>query len=144
MFYLTTYFCEAMNNIRCNRVSALILSVTFIASFNMIVTNQVLAQNITSSPGLDAKELELINRQPISPVVRANENVLGTEKRSPSFEYQENQGTRITEYSSDGRPVEIKVDSRAGTHYEMSKPINPSPTVPNTTIQRVPSIQLPF
>jgi hypothetical protein len=133
-----------MNNIRFNRVSALIFSVTFIASFNMIVTNQVLAQNTNISPGLDAKELELINRQPISPSVRANENVLGTEKRPTSFEYQENQGTRITEYTSNGRPVEIQVDSRSGTHYEMSKPINSSPTVPNTTIQRVPSIQLPF
>lgn len=110
----------------------------------MIVINQTVAQNTTSSPGLDAKELELINRQPISPTVRANESVLGTEKRPTSFEYQENKGTKITEYSSDGRPVEIQVDSRAGTHYEMSKPINPSPTVPNTSIQRVPSIQLPF
>ena len=144
MFYLTTYLCEAMNNIRFNRVSTLISSVTFIASFNMIVTNQVLAQNITSSSGLDAKELELINRQPISPSVRANENVLGPEKRPASFEYQENQGTRVTEYSSNGRPVEIQVDSRAGTHYQMSKPISPSPTVPNSTIQRVPSLQLPF
>jgi len=70
-----------MNNIRFNRVSALIFSVTFIASFNMIVTNQVFAQNTNISPGLEAKELELINRQPISPSVRANENVLGTEKR---------------------------------------------------------------
>jgi len=133
-----------MNNNRCNRVSALIFSTTLIATLNMIVTNQVFAQNTNSSPGLDAKELELINRQPISPSVRANENVLGTEKRPTSFEYQQNQGTRITEYSSDGRPVEIQVDSRAGTHYEMSRPINSSPTVPNTTIQRVPSIQLPF
>ena len=129
-----------MNNTRSIKLSALIAFITF----NMIVINQVTAQNTTSSPALDAKELKLINRQPISPAARANENVLGTEKRPTSFEYQENKGTKITEYSSDGRPVEIQVDSRVGTHYEMSKPINQSPTVPNTSIQRVPSIQLPF
>jgi hypothetical protein len=129
-----------MNNTRNIKLSALIALVTF----NMIATNQSIAQNTTSSPGLDAKELEQINRQPISPAARASENVLGPEKRSSSFEYQENKGTKITEYSSDGRPVEIQVDSRAGTHYEMSKPINQSPTIPNTSIQRVPSIQLPF
>lgn len=129
-----------MNNTSRIQLSAWLALITF----NMIVIHPAIAQNITSSSGLDAKELEMINRQPISTPARANENVLGTEKRPSSFEYQENKGTRVTEYSSDGRPVEIQVDSRAGTHYEMSKPMNQSPTIPNTSIQRVPSIQLPF
>ena len=115
-----------------------------IFALQLAILPQVFSQTTPSSAGLDAKELEAINRQPISPPAKANDNVLGTEKRPTSFEYQENQGTRITEYTSNGRPVEIQVDSKVGTHYEMSKPINPSPLVPNTNLQRVPSIQLPF
>lgn len=115
-----------------------------LVQFNIVGVNYAFAQNINVSSGIDAKELELINRQPIAPVTKANQNVLGTVKRPVSFEYQEEQGTRITEYTSNGRPPEILVDSKAGTHYEMSKPLDQTPTIPNSTLNRVPSLQLPF
>lgn len=127
-----------------NKTKLLLASASiFLVQFSM-GCGQVYAQNTISSAGLDAKELEAINRQPISPKVRANENVLGTEKRQASFDYQENQGTHVKEYTSNGRPVEIQVDSRAGTKYEMSRPLNSNPSMTNTNIERVPSLKVPF
>jgi hypothetical protein len=98
----------------------------------------------TKSQVLSPQELDAINRQPIAPKVSAKENVEGVQKRNQSFLYDEGNGTKVQEFRDVGQQVEIQVDSSAGTHYQMSAPLDRDVNSTRQTINRVPSISLPF
>jgi hypothetical protein len=104
----------------------------------------------TSSPGasksqiLNQQELDAINRQPIAPKAYASESVQGVQKRETSFSYQEESGTRVQEFRDVGQNTEIQVDSSMGTHYQMSPILDKDLDSTRQTINRVPSINLPF
>ncbi len=93
---------------------------------------------------LNQQELDAINRQPIATKASATEGVQGIQKRETSFSYQENSGTRIQEFKDLGHNTEIQVDSGIGTHYQMSPVLNKDLDSTRQTINRVPSINLPF
>jgi len=101
----------------------------------------------TSSPGasksqiLNQQELDAINRQPIAPKAYESE---GVQKRETSFSYPEESGTRVQEFRDVGQNTEIKVDSSMGTHYQMSPVLDKDLDSTRQTINRVPSINLPF
>jgi hypothetical protein len=98
----------------------------------------------TKSQILSQQELDAINRQPIAQVVSAKEGVQGPQKRNQSFLYQEDDGTKVQEFRDVGQQVEIQVDSNVGTHYQMSPPLDRDVNTSRQTINRVPSVSLPF
>ncbi|BDW11897.1 hypothetical protein PSHI8_19800 [Polynucleobacter sp. SHI8] len=93
---------------------------------------------------LNQQELDAINRQPIAPKVYASDGVQGVQKRETSFSYQEDSGTRVQEFRDVGQNTEIQVDSGMGTHYQMSPVLDKDLDSTRQTINRVPSINLPF
>lgn len=93
---------------------------------------------------LDQKELDAINRQPIAKSIRAKDSVQGVEQRRLSYELTEENGTHVREYREGGKPVEIEVESRFGTHYHMSDPTNQTPTIRDQSIERVPAVRMSF
>jgi len=98
----------------------------------------------TSSQLLNQQELDAINRQPIAAKAYATEGVQGVQKRETSFSYQEESGTRVQEFRDVGQNTEIQVDSSMGTHYQMSPVLDKDLDSTRQTINRVPSINLPF
>jgi hypothetical protein len=102
---------------------------------NMPVPNQ--------SQVLNQKELDAINNAPIAQKVYARDRV-DQKKRQPDFSYQSDAGTQIKEYADIGQNKEIQVDSSMGTHYQMAPTSNKDATSSSQTIQRVPTIQIPF
>jgi hypothetical protein len=98
----------------------------------------------TKSQLLNQQELDAINRQPIAAKAYATEGVQGVQKRETSFSYQEESGTRVQEFRDVGQNTEIQVDSSMGTHYQMSPVLNKDLDSTGQTINRVPSINLPF
>jgi hypothetical protein len=98
----------------------------------------------TKSQLLNQQELDAINRQPIAAKAYATEGVQGVQKRETSFSYQEESGTRVQEFRDVGQNTEIQVDSSMGTHYQMSPVLNKDLDSTRQTINRVPSINLPF
>ena len=93
---------------------------------------------------LSPQELDAINQQPIAPKVYAKDGVQGAQKRNQSFLYEEDNGTKIQEFRDVGQQVEIQVDSGMGTHYQMSPVLDRDANSSRQTINRVPSISLPF
>ena len=93
---------------------------------------------------LNQQELDAINRQPFAPKVYASDGVQGVQKRETSFSYQEESGTRVQEFRDVGQNTEIQVDSSMGTHYQMSPVLDKDLDSTRQTINRVPSINLPF
>ncbi len=92
---------------------------------------------------LNQKELDAINNAPIAQKVYARDRV-DQKKRQPDFSYQSDAGTQIKEYADIGQNKEIQVDSSMGTHYQMAPTSNKDATSSSQTIQRVPTIQIPF
>jgi hypothetical protein len=87
-------------------------------------------------------DLEKINR----PAAEVSSKVEINVPRTPSFYERSGNGTEITEYRDKGKPVEINVHSNLGTRYQMSAPLDTSPTVrdnghPST---RLPSVNLHY
>lgn len=120
-----------------------VLGVAF--SFSSIAQTESDAQNNADMTPLTKKELDDINHQPIAKSANAKDRVQGVEKRRLSYELKEDDGTHIQEYRDGNKPVEIQVDSSFGTHYEMSTPANDqTPVIRDQTINRVPSIRMPF
>lgn len=114
----------------------------------LLMSNLVFAQSSrpnNSSPGeaLSQTELNELNRQPLLRTQGAKDGVLGAEQRQLSFEHKEENGTHIREYREMGKPIDIQVQTRMGS-YQMSQPTDLTPVISEKTIQRVPSIQLPF
>jgi len=50
----------------------------------------------------------------------------------------------VQEFRDVGQQVEIQVDSNVGTHYQMSPPLDRDVNTSRQTINRVPSVSLPF
>ncbi len=87
-------------------------------------------------------DLDKINR----PAAEVSSKVEINPPRVPSFYEKTPNGTEITEYRDKGKPVEIDVRSNFGTHYQMSAPADPSPSMPENghTSQRLPSLSLSY
>jgi hypothetical protein len=102
------------------------------------------AMTPTKSQIMTQKDLDAINNAPIAQTVYAKERVMGSEKRPKSYDYQDESGTKIEEYRDIGQNVDIQVDSSMGTHYQMA-PLGDKDTISSPqTLNRVPSIKLPF
>jgi hypothetical protein len=101
-----------------------------------------------NTPPLSANEaaglpdLAAINRPPAEAQAKVELNT----PRTPSFHERSGNGTEITEFRDRGKPVEIDVHSNFGTRYQMSPPIDQSPTVRNNgqASTRLPSVNLHY
>lgn len=98
----------------------------------------------TASQLLSPQELDAINRQPIAKTFSAKEGVIGAQRRDSSFLYREDDGTSVQEYRDAGQNVDIRVDSSIGTSYQMSPLLEKDLDRSRQTLNRVPSINLPF
>ncbi|WP_153099934.1 hypothetical protein [Paraburkholderia hayleyella] len=98
------------------------------------------AQSANERAGLP--DLKAINRPPAEVSSKVDINV----PRTPSFHERSGNGTEITEYRDKGKPVEINVRSNFGTRYQMSAPIDTSPTVRDNgrASTRLPSVNLRY
>ncbi|CAG9212963.1 conserved exported hypothetical protein [Paraburkholderia tropica] len=99
------------------------------------------AQSENERAGLP--NLEKINR----PAARVSSKVdINDVPRTPSFHEVSPTGTEITEYRDKGKPVEINVQSKFGTHYTMSSNPDTSPQVRQNgqASTRLPSINLHY
>ena len=87
-------------------------------------------------------DLEKINR----PAAEVSSKVEINVPRTPSFYERSTNGTEITEYRDKGKPVEINVQSNFGTRYQMSAPLDTSPTVRDNgqASTRLPSVNLAY
>ncbi|HEV3426230.1 MAG TPA: hypothetical protein VG105_21050 [Paraburkholderia sp.] len=87
-------------------------------------------------------DLKAINR----PAAEVSSKVEINQPRLPSFYEKSPNGTEITEYRDKGKPVEIHVHSNLGTRYQMSAPIDTSPTVRDNSqpSTRLPSVSLSY
>jgi hypothetical protein len=87
-------------------------------------------------------DLTAINR----PAAEVTSKVDIDAPRTPSFYEKSQNGTEITEYRDKGKPVEINVHSNLGTRYQMSAPLDTSPTVRDNgrASTRLPSINLHY
>ena len=98
----------------------------------------------TKSQILSPAELNKINQAPIAETVKVQSRVEGKSSRELIYDAQDANGTRIREYREKDQPREIQVDSSMGTHYQMSPPMQNSPSTNTQKIDRVPSLQVPF
>lgn len=98
------------------------------------------AQSANERAGLP--DLKAINR----PAAEVSSKVEIDVPRTPSFYERSGSGTEITEYRDKGKPVEIDVHSNFGTRYQMSAPLDTSPTVRDNgrASTRLPSINLHY
>jgi hypothetical protein len=87
-------------------------------------------------------DLKAINR----PAAEVSSKVEINQPRLPSFYEKSPNGTEITEYRDKGKPVEINVHSNLGTRYQMSAPLDSSPTARDSSqpSQRLPSVSLSY
>lgn len=87
-------------------------------------------------------DLKAINR----PAAEVGSKVEINVPRTPSFYERSGNGTEITEYRDKGKPVEINVRSNFGTHYQMSAPLDTSPSVRDNgrASTRLPSVNLHY
>lgn len=101
---------------------------------------QAAPQSANERAGLP--DLAAINRPPANVTSKVDINV----PRKPSFHEKAGNGTEITEYRDKGKPVEIDVRSNFGTHYQMSAPLDTSPTVRDNgqASKRLPSVSLHY
>jgi hypothetical protein len=103
---------------------------------------QTHAETRAANEAAGLPDLDAINRPPAEVSSHVDINV----PRTPSFHETSPSGTEITEYRDKGKPVEIDVRSKFGTHYEMSASPDTSPKV-RSNIQpstRLPSINLHY
>ena len=87
-------------------------------------------------------DLRAINR----PAAEVSSKVEINQPRTPSFYERSGNGTEITEYRDKGKPVEINVHSNLGTRYQMSAPLDTSPSVRDNgrASTRLPSVNLRY
>jgi hypothetical protein len=87
-------------------------------------------------------DLKAINR----PGAEVSSKVEINQPRVPSFYEKSPNGTEITEYRDKGKPVEINVHSNFGTRYQMTAPLDTSPSAHDSTnpSQRLPSVSLTY
>lgn len=117
-------------------------TLSFLAS-GLLFTGVCLAQ-APQNEGLSKSELDAINNQPIAKAVSAQGQVDGVSKLKPSFELNQENGTKITEYKETNQPTDVEVNSSVGTSYNLSRPTDPTPDIPVQYINRVPEIKMSF
>jgi hypothetical protein len=102
------------------------------------------AQSASEQDQAGLPDLQAINNEPKANV-SAKVDINGVQ-RTPSFHTVSPSGTEITEYRDKGKPVEIDVRSKFGTHYQMTAPADTSPQVHsnNEPNERLPSINLHY
>jgi hypothetical protein len=115
---------------------------SFLTVFGIFGMNSVQAQN--NSQALSPSELNRINNQPIAPAVSATGVMNAPEQRKPTYQYQDKNGTTVTEYKDVNAPTQVNVKTPY-TSYEMAPPtsVMPGPGQ-DTDLISVPSISLPF
>jgi hypothetical protein len=98
------------------------------------------SQSANEAAGLP--DLKAINRPAAEVTSKVDINV----PRTPSFYERSPNGTTVTEYRDRGKPVEVDVHSNFGTHYQMSAPLDTSPTVHDSghASTRLPSLSLSY
>jgi hypothetical protein len=121
---------------------AIIPLIWFIAPLSYAQSSNI--SQPSNSQLLSQQELDAINRQPIASKVSAVNGVQGVQKREGSFSYQEENGIKVQEFRDIGQNLEIQVDSSMGTHYQMSPNLDKDLDSTRQTINRVPSISMPF
>lgn len=125
-----------------NSLSAIIPLIWLISTLGYAQTSNI--SQPSNSQLLSQQELDAINRQPIASKVSATTGVQGLQKREGSFSYQEENGIKVKEFRDVGQNIEIQVDSSMGTHYQMSPNLEKDLDSTRQTINRVPSISMPF
>jgi hypothetical protein len=87
-------------------------------------------------------DLNAINR----PAAEVSSKVEINQPRLPSFYEKSPNGTEITEYRDKGKPVEINVHSNLGTRYQMTAPLDTSPSATSSAhpSNRLPSVSLTY
>ena len=87
-------------------------------------------------------DLAAINR----PAAEVSSKVEINQPRLPSFYEKSPNGMEITEYRDKGKPVEINVHSNFGTRYQMTAPLDSSPSARDNgqPSQRLPSVSLTY
>ena len=122
-----------------------LIQMSFLAIFSVfgiLGMNSVLAQN--NSQALSPSELNNINNQPIAPTVSATGVMNAPEQRKPNYQYQDKNGTTITEYKDVNSPTQVNVKTPY-TSYEMAPPASVMPGPPQESeLISVPSISIPF
>jgi hypothetical protein len=121
---------------------AIIPLIWFIAPLSYAQSSNI--SQPSNSQLLSQQELDAINRQPIASKVSAITGVQGVQKREGGFSYQEENGIKVQEFRDIGQNLEIQVDSSMGTHYQMSPNLDKDLDSTRQTINRVPSISMPF
>jgi len=99
-------------------------------------------QPLSANEQAGLPDLKAINR----PAAEVSSKVEINQPRVPSFYEKSQNGTEIIEYRDKGKPVEINVHSNFGTRYQMSAPIDTSPTVHDNGHEstRLPSVSLSY
>jgi hypothetical protein len=117
-----------------------------------IANNAMAAQPVDAPPPADQPmsaneraglpDLAAINR----PAAEVSSKVEINQPRLPSFYEKSPNGTEITEYRDKGKPVEINVHSNLGTRYQMSAPLDTSPSANSSAhpSNRLPSVSLTY
>jgi len=115
---------------------------SFLTVFGIFGMNSAQAQN--NSQALSPSELNRINNQPIAPAVSATGVMNAPEQRKPNYQYQDKNGTTVTEYKDVNAPTQVNVKTPY-TSYEMAPPtsVMPGPGQ-DTDLISVPSISIPF
>jgi len=88
-------------------------------------------------------DLKAINR----PAAEVSSKVdINDVPRTPSYHEVDTDGTEITEYRDNGKPVEINVRSNLGTRYKLTAPTDTSPIVHDNghVNTRLPSVHFTY
>jgi hypothetical protein len=123
-------------------IKKMIRQATLLLLTSLVFTGFCQAQ-APQNEGLSKSELDAINNQPIAKTIKVQQ-VEGPDQLQPSFELKDSSGTEIREYREKDQPVDVEVNSNLGTRYNMSRPTDPTPNIPDQYMNRVPSIKVPF
>lgn len=133
---------HAITNLIGHFLSQNLALMSLILVFSLFETGLVQAQN--NSQALSPAELNRINSQPLAPSVSAAGVIDAPERRKPSYQYTDKNGTEITEFKDANSPTQVDVKTPY-TSYEMAPPTSVMPgPAKETDLLSVPSISIPF
>lgn len=124
-------------------IKKMIRKATLLLVTSLVFTGISQAQT-PQNEGLSKSELDAINNQPIAKSITAQSQVDGVSQLEPSFELKEANGTEIREYKEKDQPTDVEVNSSVGTRYNLSRPTDPTPSIPDQYLNRVPTFKVPF
>jgi hypothetical protein len=125
-----------------NKTQGFIITL-FILCAQVSFAQSEVTPHANSTQILSQKELDAINNAPIAPKAYASDRT-SKSGRQTTFDSGNENGTQIKEYQDIGQNKEIQVNTALGTHYQMSPTSDKDNTSSPMTLNRVPSIQLPF